>query len=159
MPFYISSHFLLAHPLPSSYLISTFLNIYTLTSLYLTPIICFLVCIIFSNILTTSTPISLYLAPIFSTLIYPYVPPFHPHIPLHHPPFFISLHCHIQCYIISPIYHTPPCVPLTSMLPCSSFPPLYVSPSPPWSHFLSSPSPPTCSPFQLSTPPRPPSPF
>src|SRR6266702_1352260 len=114
MPFYISSHFLLAHPLPSSYLISTFLNIYTLTSLYLTPIICFLVCIIFSNILTTSTPISLYLAPIFSTLIYPYVPPLHPHIPLHHPHFFLSLHSHIQCYLFFPIYHTHPHVPLSN---------------------------------------------
>src|SRR6266702_676818 len=110
MPFYISSHFLLAHPLPSSCLLSTFLNIYTLTSLYLTPIIFFLVSIIFSNILTTST------------LIYPYVPPFHPHIPLHHPQFFISLHCHIQCYIISPIHHTYPChcghFRMLSMFPC-----------------------------------------
>src|SRR6266571_3161735 len=159
MPFYISSHFLLAHPLPSSCPISTFLNIYTLTSLYLTPIICFLVCIIFSNILTTSTPISLYLAPIFSTLIYPYVPPFHPHIPLHHPQFFISLHCHIQCYIISPIPTTPTLVfPLP---PCSHAPPFhpYMShphPHPPISYPHPTPPhppPPTCSPFQLCTPP------
>src|SRR6266702_3696218 len=137
MPFYISSHFLLAHPLPSSCLISTFLNIYTLTSLYLTPIICFLVCIIFSNILTTST-LSL------STLPPSSPPPSVFHFPsLPHPMLYYFPHPH----------HTYPCVPLTSMLPCSSFPPLYVSPSPPCSHFLSSSCPPTCSPFQLCTPP------
>src|SRR6266702_3090740 len=60
---------------------------------------------------------------------------------------------HPMLYYFPHPHHTYPCVPLTSMLPCSSFPPIYVSPSPPCSHFLSSPCPPTCSPFQLCTPP------
>src|SRR6266571_6702417 len=100
----------------SIYLISTFPNIYTLTFLYLIPIICFLACIIFSNILTTSTPIPFYLTPIFSSLLYPYVPLFCPHVPLHHPQFSISLHCHIQCYIFSPIL-----IPSTLVFPLPPF--------------------------------------
>src|SRR6266702_2973628 len=92
MPFYISSHFLLAHPLPSSTLCSCFPH------LYYCPI---------STFLNIYTPISLYLTPIFSTLLYPYVPTFHPHVSLHYPQFSISLHCQIQCYIIFPIPTTP----------------------------------------------------
>src|SRR6266702_5740822 len=54
---------------------------------------------------------------------------------------------------------TYPCVPLTSILPCFSFLPIYVLPLPICSHFLSSPCPPICYPFQSCTPPLTPFPF
>src|SRR6266702_3024957 len=142
MPFYISSHFLLAPPLPSSYLISTFLNIYTLTSLYLTPISLPHPPLSLSTLPPSSPPHLSLCPPLPSSYSSPPPSVFH----------FPSLPYPMLYYFPHP-HHTYPCVPLTFMLPCSSFPPLYVSPSPPCSHFLSSPCPPTCSPFQLCTPP------